>query len=262
MTHILTILLFLTAVQSRADVAFTSLTDSDMAVITKALSSNSLHMSNTGAAGYGRVFGFELGLAAGQTGTSDLNTVVQNADPSATVDKLYNAGIVAGVTIPFGFTFEAVVVPTAKGSGAEYSGFSGALKYNLNSLVPVLPVNLSARGIYSTSTFKFDQIVSSVANSVENKNKVTGIQLIVSPMLPIIEPYLGVGFLSGEDELTTNASSIFDSSLTTGLSYTKKESTTQVFGGVVAKLALFSIGLEYSKAFDNSRVSAKLGFGL
>ncbi len=261
MTQFLTLVILFLGFQAQANVAFNNLTESDVSAVTKALSSNSLHMSNTGAAGYGSIFGFELGLAFGQTGTSDLKTVAQKADPSSNVDKLYNAGLVAGLTVPFGFTFEAVVVPTAKASGAEYSSFSGAIKYNLNSLIPVLPVNFSARAIYTTSSFKFDQVVSSVANSVDNKNSVTGLQLIVSPMLPIIEPYLGVGFLSGENELSTNASSIFDSSLTTGLSYKKKESTTQIFGGVAAKLALMTLGLEYSKAFDNSRVSAKLGFG-
>lgn len=224
------------------------------------MSANFTHNSMLGASKMGSIFGFQVGLAAAQTATPKTNDVVKR-NAGADLPNLYNAGLMAAVGIPFGIAFEAVLFPETELSGAKISSTSFALKYNINDVVPILPVNVALRGIHSTSQFKFEQTVSAVASTVQNKNTVSGLQLLVSPMLPIVEPYIGVGLLNGSNTLDVTGSSVFDPSFSTGQSESKSMSTTQILAGVDLNLLLLKIGVEYSQAFDTNRLGLKLAFG-
>lgn len=242
--------------------SFTNITDSDFEKIAKEMSANFTHSSLMGASKLGTLFGFQVGIIGAQTSSSDTNTIVKR-NAGAELPNLYNAGLLAAVGLPFGISGEAVIIPTTSASGASISSTSFGLKMNFNEFIPVLPVNLALRGIYSSAKFSFSQTISSANATVENKTNVSGLQLLVSPMLPFVEPYVGVGVLNGSNDLSVSgtASSIFDPSYTSSQSASKSVSSIQYLAGIEVNLLLLKLGAEYSQSFGTNRIGAKLSFG-
>ncbi len=247
---------------SFADPSFTNITSEDFTNIAKEASANFTHNSMIGASKMGSVLGFQVGFVASQTASPKTNEIVKR-NAGSELPNLYNTGIVAAVGIPFGIAAEAVLLPKVSASGADLSSTSFALKYQLNEVIPVLPVNLALRGVYSTSKFSFSQSISGSTSTVQDSTTVSGLQLLVSPMLPMIEPYAGIGMLTGSNELSVTGTSgtIFDPSYSSTQSEKKSISGTQIILGVEASLALLKIGAEYSQAFDSSRIGIKFGMG-
>ncbi|MGZ3772353.1 MAG: DUF6588 family protein [Pseudobdellovibrionaceae bacterium] len=240
---------------------FTNITSSDFEDISKDMSANFMHNSMLGASKMGTIFGFQLGIVGAQTASSKTNEIVKR-NAGAELPNLYNAGLVAAVGIPFGIAFEGVFFPEASLSGLKFSETSLGLKYNINGIIPILPINVALRGIYSTAKFSFDQTVNSISSTVEINNSVSGLQLLISPMLPIVEPYIGVGILNGSNKLSaTGSSSIFDTTYTTSQSDTKNVTSTQLLAGVELNLLLIKFGAEYSQAFGTNRIGAKIAIG-
>ncbi len=242
--------------------SFTSITDTDFNDIAKEASANFTHNSMIGAAKLGTVFGFQVGLTGAQTASPKTNDIVKR-NAGSELPNLYNAGIIAAVGVPFGISAESVVVPKLSASGADLSSTSLALKWNINDVVPVLPLNLALRGVYSTAKFSFSQVISGLTATVENKTTVSGVQLLVSPMMPMFEPYAGIGMLTGSNELSVSGTTgtIFNSSFSTSQSEKKSVSGTQILVGAEMSLALLKIGAEYSQAFGTSRIGIKFGLG-
>lgn len=245
---------------AHANPTFTNVTSGDFEEISKEMSGNFTHNSILGASKMGTIFGFQVGVTGAVTSSPKTNEIVKR-NAGAELPNLYSGGLLAAVGIPFGIAFEGVFFPETAMSGAKFSATSLGLKYNINGLIPVLPVNLALRGIYSTSKFTFDQTVSSVTSSVENKNTVTGLQLLFSPMIPFIEPYIGVGYLNGSNKLSVTGGTVFDPSFSSAQSESKDISSTQLLAGVDLNLLLIKLGAEYSQAFGASRVGFKLSFG-
>ncbi len=254
-------LLVLLPLAVMADPQFNNITEDDMKDITKGLGSNFTHNSMMGASKLGTVFGFQVGLTAAQTAVPKIDDIAERS--GGDLPKVYNAGLMGAVGIPFGISFEAVMMPSYKAEGAKAEALSYAVKWNINDIVPVLPLNVALRGVYSTAELSFDQTIAASEAKVENKTTVSGLQLLISPMLPIIEPYAGVGFLTAKNKLSVSDTSgtIFDPSVTTGQSNTETVTGTQFLAGVEANLLLMKLGAEYSQAFGNSRYGIKLSFG-
>lgn len=244
-----------------ADPAFSGITETDLENISNEMSANFTHNSMMGASKMGSIFGFQVGLIGAMTDSSKIDDIAKR-NTGAELPKLYNGGLMAAVGLPFGIALEATMFPETTLSGSKVSSTSFALKYNINEVIPVLPVNLALRGVYSSSKLSFEQTVATVTSNVTNENSVTGIQLLFSPMIPVIEPYIGVGYLSGTNKLSnTGAASIFDSGFTTSQSESKTVSTTQLLAGAEVNLLLIKLGAEYSQAFGTSRYGIKLAFG-
>lgn len=246
---------------AKADVQFTNISSTDFEQITKEMSANFTHNSMIGAAKLGTVFGFQVGLTGAQTATPNTNAIVKR-NAGAELPNLYNVGVLGALGIPFGISAEVVMFPSFSTSGASMSGKSLALKWNINEKVPVLPLNLAIRAFYSDASFAFQQTVSSINVEVKNKTSVNGIQILVSPMLPLIDPYVGIGLLNGSNVLSVAGSNpIFDPSFSTSQSESKTVSTTQLIAGVDLNLVLIKLGAEYSQAFGTSRTGLKLSMG-
>lgn len=253
MKRILFALIAMMTSQAFAAPQLANLTDSQFEDLSKEMSSNFCHTAGLGASNLGDVFGFQVGIVGGLTTTPKLKEII--ADSGGDMDNLMNAGIMAAVSVPFGFTFEAVSLPKMSSNGASIGTLSLGVKYKLNDLIPVLPVNLALRATHTTSDFKFDQ---AGVGSVENNNTITGVGLLISPMLPVVEPYAGVAMLNASNKLGSSVSSVFADS---SPEKTKKVSGTQILAGVDVNLMLFKMGLEYSNAFNASKYSFKLAFG-
>lgn len=256
-----TAVLLLAGQVQAATPTFTNLTDDDFSNISKEYSANMAHPSVMGAESLGKIFGAEVALVGGMTPSPKIKDIVSRSGGSGMGD-LYHAGIAAGLTVPFGITAEAVVLPKVTMAGGDYQMYSLAGKLSLNEdLIPVIPFNLAVRGFYSSSQFSFSQNAGGVNGTVKNKDNVKGLQILVSPRLPVLEPYAGIGFLQADNTMNVDGTgTVFDSSYTTGQSATKKPNTTQWLIGLDAKLLLLSLGVEYAHAFDTDRYTAKLGF--
>ncbi len=239
---------------------FTSITDSDMTDITKGLGANFVHNSMMPASKMGTIFGFQLGVVAAQTAVPKINDIVKR-NTGASLNDAYNAGIMGAVGIPFGISFEAVIMPTLKSNSASASASSFGLKWNINDVIPILPINLALRGIYSSADFSFDQTISAATETVKNTTTVSGVQLLLSPMIPVVEPYVGVGLLTAKDTLKFSGKTQFDPTFSTSQEESKTVSGTQILAGVELNLMVLKLGAEYSNAFGNSRYGIKLAFG-
>lgn len=261
MKSLLCFFLLTLSLKSFASPEFTNVTEAEFEDISKEMSANFTHNSMLGASKMGEIFGFQFGLTAGQTSTPKTNAIAKR-NAGAELPNLYNLGLIAAVGIPFGISAELVVFPEMTISEAKLSTTSLAIKYNINDVIPILPINLAVRGVYSTSKFSFEQEISSIPASVSNKNSVSGLQLLISPMLPLVEPYLGVGFLNGSNDLSvTGTGTIFDNTFTSTQSASKSVTTTQILAGVDVNLIFMKLGAEYSQAFGTDRFGIKLAFG-
>ncbi len=242
---------------------FTNLSGDDFDKISRELSGNFMHHSVQGAAPLGAIFGFEVGLVAGQEPTPNISSIVK-AQSGSDFPNLYHAGILGVVSVPFGLTGEAMILPKQSSSNGDFQSTSLALKLSLNKdLLKFLPFNLALRGFSSNSNFSFTQVMSGANATVQNTNTVTGVQLLLSPSLPIVEPYVGVGYLTSKNTLNVTgvSTSIFAPGYTTAQSADNSLTTTQLFAGVTAKLLFFSLGAEYSNAFGANTYTGKLAFG-
>ncbi len=241
---------------------FTNIDDSDMKEIAKGLGANFVHNSMMPASKMGTIFGFQVGLVGAQTSVPKINDIVKE-NSGAELKNAYNAGVMGAVGIPFGIALEAVIMPTLKSNSAKASANSFALKWNINDVIPVLPVNLALRGLISNADFSFNQTISGNNAKVANSTTVSGVQLLFSPQLPIVEPYVGFGLLNSKDTLkvTGTTGTVFDSAFSTSQSESKSVSGTQILAGVEVNLLLIKLGVEYSNAFNNTRYGLKLAVG-
>ncbi|PIS11369.1 MAG: hypothetical protein COT73_04330 [Bdellovibrio sp. CG10_big_fil_rev_8_21_14_0_10_47_8] len=238
--------------------SFTSIDQASFDKISKEFSANFMHHSVQGAAPLGNIFGFELGILAGQTATPDTKDIVASSGGSD-LDKIYHGGILAAVSVPLGISGELVYFPKTTASGVSLESTSLAAKLSLNTeLLKMIPFNLALRAFYTDSKLSFDQQVGAVSSTVTDTDKVTGFQLLLSPAMPVIEPYAGLGIVSAKNTLSTTGGSIFSSGLTTGSSFDGSYNSTQLLAGITARLVFVSLGLEYSNAFGASSYTAKL----
>lgn len=246
MKIILVMALLMLSVQVKAAPGFTSLTQSDFDKITKEFSSNFAHPSVLGAAPLGEVFGIEAGLVGGINASPGIDEIVKRSAPGSTLPNLYHAGLLGAISVPYGVTGELVLLPKVGGAEGSFQLLSVGGKLTLSdALIPVIPFNLAARFIYTSSEFTFKQTVGAVDGTVTNKNTVMGLQILASPKLPIIEPYLGIGMLKAKNSLgITGTGTIFDSSLTTGQSADSEPSTTQILLGLDCRLGFMALGAE------------------
>ena len=259
---IISSLVFLFAVNNAqaATTQFTNLSDADFENLSKEMGASVMHHSVLGAAPLGSVFGFELGILAGRSSSPDIDKIVKNSGGSGLSD-LYHAGVIGAVSIPFGITGEVLYTPKLSSNDAEYSATSAALKISSKDIIPIIPFNLALRAFSSSATLSFSQTISSVTTTVEDKINATGIQLLASPNLPVIEPYVGIGTVTAKNDLSYSGTSIFNSSLTSSTSASKSPTSTQFLLGVNANILFFHLGAEYFSAFGTSGYTAKLAFG-
>lgn len=244
-----------------ADPQLSNLSESEFEDLSKEISGNLMHHSVQGAGTLGSIFGFEVGLVGGQTSSPTFDKVSKDSGGDD-IPNLYHVGVLGVLTVPLGFTGEIIILPKTTAGPVTLQMTSAAIKYTMSEELLVLPFNLGLRAFMSSSNLSFTQTDVTIGTAtIENKNTVTGFQILASPKLPIAEPYAGIGFLSAKNELSTNGTPIFDPSVTLSQSRDVNLTTTQLLLGVTANLAIVRLGAEYSSAFGNNSITAKLAFG-
>lgn len=259
---VLALALMLSVTSQAATPTFSNITAKEFDEMSKELSANFLHHTVQGAAPLGQVFGFELGLIAGQTAVPHISDIVKRSG-GADFPNLYHAGLFGVLTAPLGITGEIAITPKMSVSDLDLEKMSLAAKLSLNTdLLQMIPFNLAFRAFMSNAKFSYKQNNGGVAGTIENKNNSTGIQLLASPALPFIEPYAGIGYVTAKNDLSLSGTgNIFDTNYTSSKSADVSLNSTQYIVGVTGNLLLMNLGLEYSSAFGASTYTAKLAFG-
>lgn len=218
----------------------------------------------------GSILGFEIGVVGGVAKSPNIDAEVQrNSTSGDKVPMIPHVGLVGAVSIPGALTFEGVFLPKRTVGDLSYQQFALALKWTMTD-GSVLPVNIALRGFYAKSNLDFEQTLThasvpgqQVPVTVSNESAVRGVQLLASPkLIPVLEPYVGVGLLSGTGSMTASSSagiptqSIF--TFTSEKSATTNVSSSQLLAGLDIHLLIFGIGAEYSKAFSTDTYTFKL----
>lgn len=237
---------------------FDNISQEELESILDEFSANFHHTSVSGASTLGRLFGFELGLVAGATKTPKIEKIVKQQDPSAKAEALPHAHLLGVLTVPLGITAEIGIVPKVGDEDFKFSRMSAAVKWTATeTLLSDLPVSLALKAHYTKVDLDMDQTLNNQPVTVGFEDSVFGLNFLVSKNLAIVEPYLGLGYLSADGEMSvTGNTSIFN--FTSATSASSKESSFQYLLGAEVKLVFLKLGLEYSRQFETDRYSAKL----
>ncbi len=246
---------------------FTNLTQDDFDKVINELSANSTFHSVTGAGSLGSVFGVEVGLVGGLTNTPEINRLSKTVDASADVGRLPHASLLAAVSVPLGFTGELLVFPSVSVGDIKYQQFGGAIKWTATEAL-VLPFNLAARAFITKNEIAFKQTLNNATTgnvpvevTVTQENSQTGLQLLVSPNLPVFEPYAGIGMVSAKGKVAmTGATTGTIFGFTSAQNAESSPSSTQYLLGLNVNLLILNLGIEYSRAFGTDSYNAKFGF--
>lgn len=268
MKKLLLILVLLTNKVMAAPPSLQDISEDDFKKITKEFSANFTHSAVTPPGSLGKLFGFEVGVVAGPTYTDGIKEIAKTIDQDSNFSYILHAGLMGRVSIPFGLSVEAVLLPKQTLSDISIETASFGVSYDLtNSLLPIPFVDLAIKAHYGSGSinYKTQDSVSNVPvdSSVEIKTSSYGINLSAGLSLLILEPYIGVGYISSNTEMAIDATSgtIFDSSFTSSKSAKKKHSGAHLFAGANINLLLLHLGAEYEKVYDVEKITAKLSVG-
>ncbi|MCB0408027.1 MAG: hypothetical protein KDD34_07485 [Bdellovibrionales bacterium] len=243
------------------DIQFDNIDKKDMENIVSDFTGVFTHTSVSGAAPLGSLFGFEVGLVLSGSKAEKIEKLVKEQDPNADIPILPSGGVLGIITVPLGFTFEALIIPEIGDSNFKFQNMSAAAKWSpTETVLSFLPLSIAIKGHLTKTDLTFkqpDPVTSSVEVNSTFKNTITGIQLIASKNLVIAEPYVGIGYIHGDGELSVAGNSIFDPSVTSGTSASATASGAQFFGGAEFKLLIFKLAAEYSHHLDIDRYSFK-----
>jgi hypothetical protein len=254
-------LLFLAIPVLASGPTFSQLTQSQYKDVVRDFSAVTAHTSVSPASSLGTVFGFEVGLVAGAAQTPEIKDLANTADPGSDVSMLPNAGVLAAMTFPLGFTAEALILPKMDISGVKVSNTSVAVKWTFTDVFPVLPLDMALKLSSTSSKTDFSGTVPVAGNVDFNyKNKMMGVTLEASKKLTIFEPYANIGIINTKGSLGVSDNHVFDPSYTTGTSVSEKLSGMQYAVGANFNVLVMKLGIEAGKVFSSTRAAVKLSF--
>ncbi len=240
-----------------ANFNFADLSRSDLDSMSKEIGANFSHSTVTPGAPMGNIFGFQVGLVAGVTSSAELERLAKREDPTTDLEYVPTAGVMGVLTVPFGITVEATVLPSLDTDNADLSNISGAVRWSFfNAAI----VDFAIRGHFSSGEMSYTDTVESISSEITIKHSTMGAHLIATADLPFIKPYAGVGFISHDTDWSINTTaSLFN--FTSADNANSSESSAHLIAGVEANLLLFNLGVEYSSMFDTHRYMTKLSIG-
>ncbi len=252
------------------DLQLDDLTQQDVDNISKEFSGNFVHTTVSGAKPLGSVFGFEVGVIGKISDSPKLGELVKEQSSSADVSSLYDAGLLAQVSVPFGITGELVYLPEMDLADIKATRTSLGVKWTLSdSILPIPFMNLAVRAHYSMAELKYSDVINNastlntdVNSEIAVESSSYGANVIVSFDLLAVEPYAGVGYVSSDTDINVSATggtNIF--SFTDAQSASSSSSGLHYFVGAQANLLFFKLGAEYSNVYGVDRVAGKISFG-
>lgn len=245
------------------------LSDEDLSVVVKEFAANFVHTSATPPTSLGKVFGVEAAMIVGVTESPGVEAISKQIDPTSDVPYVPHAWFLGGVSIPYGVSIELNILPELGVEGIKMSHTSVALKWSLtDQFFRNLPFDLALRTYYTRSEISYRQTVNNsnfptTSNvDVSFQNTMIGGDTLLGFDFPLVEPYVGAGFVNTNGKLageaaTSSAYSIYDD--LQSREKTSIQESIRMIAGAQFHLAVLNVGIEYSRVFDTNRYSAKLG---
>jgi hypothetical protein len=211
------------------------------------------------------LWGVEVGLVAGQSGTPELKKAVDQAGEDGSKFKnLYTAGLMARVHFPFDLFVEASALPKRDISNVEIANRTFGVGWNVGRFAS-LPQDIALGLNTSNSDIKFDQVINntSTGNIDVNSNMKLNSQstvywLGVSKTFLFITPYVKFGAASTKSNLNIDASgnaTVFN--FTTNQKADVSSSGGYYAIGANLQFLLFRFGVEASNTIGVKRVAGK-----
>lgn len=238
---------------------FSGLTDADMKTISQEFSAIFVHTSASPPTK--SLLGVEVSLLAGVTSVPGIKAISQRVDPSTNVNYAPYAMLYGAVGIPMtGLTIEANILPSVTNSGFKLSHYGGAVRYSLtDSILPMLPFNLSLRSFYSQSTMDFNEYVNPANIAVNFKSSMFGVESLFGLNLIVVEPYAGIGYVTSSSTLKGTSNPVAPIFADGSTSKSTSVNSTRLIGGVQFNILMLKLGLEYNRVFNTDRYIFKAG---
>lgn len=251
-----------------ADLELDNLTKSDLEKVGNEFAVNFSHTAVAAPETDG-LWGVEVGLIAGATGSPKLKDVVDDTGNDGDDFKsLYHAGLMARVHVPFDIFLEATLLPEREISEVEVKNRTFGIGWNAGAFFG-LPLDLAVGANVSASELSFDQTINNASTSntdvdstinLDSKTRVLWVG--VSKTFLFATPYIKVGTAHSESEIdvdtTGGTGTIF------AFSNKQSEDVDTNGGFLVAganlQLAFFKLGFEWGQTAGVRRASGKLSF--
>jgi hypothetical protein len=212
------------------------------------------------------LWGIEVGLLAGQTGTPELKKAIDQAgEDGSDFKNLYTAGLMARAHFPFDLFVEMSALPKRDISDVEVSNTTLGVGWNVGRFVG-LPLDVAFGANISSSDIEFSQVInnSSTGNTDVNSDmklnaKSTVYWIGASKTFLFVTPYLKVGAASTKSDLDINASNpnatVFNFTSTQKANVSSSGSYYAL--GANLQFLLFRFGIEASNTIGVKRVAGK-----
>jgi hypothetical protein len=237
---------------------FTNLSKSDVENVAKEFSANFAH-TGVSAPETDGLWGIEVGVVAGKTGSPNLKDVVNasGGDGNA-VSSLYHAGAMARVHLPGDLFAELNILPEKEISDITVKNTSYELGWNAGGFFN-LPLDVAFGVNMANSEMSFKQAASGLTPSSDTslKSKTRIMWVGISKSLFFITPYVKAGTVSADSDLKATGAIL-------GYTASQSESVTNSGAylalGANLQLAFLKLGFEASQIMSVKRASAKLSF--
>ncbi len=268
MKFVAILILFSTNIFAGTAPTLDQLSQNDVNAISKEFAANFTHTILAPASSLGKIWGFEFGLMGGITKTPEIDRVSKIYSPTSSISAIPTAGLIAGVTIPFGINAEVNMIPKVTASDSSLKNASYAIKWEITHFMPNMPLNIALRAHANSGEFSYTSVVNNATTGNQNvnakatwKNSSSGYNLEISKKLFFIEPYIGFGLVNATTDIgVTGSSNISIFTFSTASSYQAKNSGTHFFTGLNLNLFLLKIGAEYNQIMGKKKMVAKLSF--
>lgn len=244
------------------------LSQNDVNAISKEFAANFAHTILAPASSLGKVFGFEVGVMGGATKTPEISRIAKIYSPSSSIDAIPTAGLIAGVTVPFGINAELNMIPTISSSNYSLKNTSYALKWEVSRLMSASPIDVAIRVHGNSGSFGYSSVINNSTTANQNvnakttwKNSSSGYNLEISKKLLFIEPYIGFGRISSTTDIgITGSTNISIFTFSSASSYQAINSGSHFFVGSNFNLFIMKIGAEYGQIMGVKKIVTKLSF--
>ena len=251
--------------------AVPSITRDQFDKIVEEFTANTAYTSASPPSSFGKKLlpwlGFELGIVAGVTKTPDLDNIVAEK-----VDKIPHLGFFTGFSGPYGLALESVFIPEKRIKDLSLTVTGIAAKWTVtDQFWTDLPVKLGVKAHWAKTTISHSQTIqnNSTANlpvdaTVELADEVYGMNASVGyELFGFIEPYAGLGYLTGEADgrVTANTTAtifVGDGFAGTETSVSSSPSSAQIFAGVQFNFLAANLAVEATRAYGTNRYTLKL----
>ncbi len=211
------------------------------------------------------LWGVEVGMVAGSTGSPKLKKLVDEAgEDGSDFKNIYHAGLMARAHFPLELFAEASVLPSREISDVSVENKTFGIGWNAGSYFG-LPLDLAIGANLSSSDVSFEQVInnSSTSNTdVNSEIKLNAKSQVywvgVSKTLLFFTPYVKAGVASTETDVKVDASTGDIFAYTDSQKQNVSSSGSYLALGANIEFFLIRLGFEISQTAGVGRGSAKL----